>query len=183
MTDNKQNCGIEKQISSELIYDGKVVHLYVDKISLPNGNPATREYIRHQGAVCVLPVLDGCALMVEQYRYPFADFLLEAPAGKIDPGETPLEAAVRELEEETGAKAETVTAIGKFYPTCAYSDEVIYLYIAEGLTINELCLDEDEFLSVKKIPLIDLKKQILENGIPDGKTQAILLKAFLKLGI
>lgn len=173
----------EKQISSSLVYNGKVVHLYVDKILLPNGKEGTREYIRHQGAVCVLPILDDSALMVEQYRYPFSSVLLEAPAGKIDLGESPHDAALRELSEETGAEAGSLIPLGTYYPTCAYSDERIYLYLARELTLRDIHLDDDEFLSVKKVPLSELKSLLLNDSIPDGKTQVILFKAFNMLGI
>lgn len=178
-----KNTREEKQLSSKLVFDGKIVHLYIDEISLPNGNKATREYIKHQGAVCVLPIIDDCALMVEQYRYPFSSVLLEAPAGKIDPGETPDQAAIRELSEETGAEAGSLIPVGTFYPTCAYSDEKIYLYLAKDLKIKGLHLDDDEFLSVKKMSFKELKDLLQNNAIPDGKTQVILYKSFSVLGI
>ncbi|MDO4493179.1 MAG: NUDIX hydrolase [Clostridia bacterium] len=174
----------EKQVSSERIYDGRILHLYVDKVELPNGKVSTREYLRHQGAVCVLPVTDaGEAIMEEQFRYPFGKVLLEAPAGKVDPGEEPLAAAYRELAEETGCACEELIPLGDFYPSCAYTDEIIRLYLAKGLTVNEQKLDADEFLTLRRIPLAELKQMLLRGEIPDGKTQAILWRALAEYGM
>lgn len=170
---------MERQVGSEELFCGKVVHLYRDVIELPNGRRATREYIRHSGAVCVLPLTDaGEAVMVRQYRYPFARTLLEAPAGKLDPGETPDEAVRRELSEETGAQAREWIYLGEYFPTVAYSDEVIHLYLARGLTFSKMHLDEDEFLSVERVPLETLLELAMSGQLPDGKTQTLVLKVW-----
>lgn len=169
----------EKQISSENIFDGKVVHLRFDRILLPNGKEATREYIKHVGAVCVLPVTDeGEAVCVRQYRYPLSRVVTEIPAGKLDsPDEDPLEAAIRELREETGCVAEKMTFMGKFYSSPAILDECIYMYLAEGLEFGETDFDEDEFLDTVKIPIDELAQMIADGEIIDGKTQVAVLKA------
>ena len=175
----------EKTTASELIFNGKILHLYRDDILLPNGEPAEREVIRHIGAVCVIPVTDdGYAVMERQYRYPVAEVILEIPAGKLDShDEDPEEAARRELEEETGYLAKEMIPLGKFYPACAYSDETIRMYLAKGLVQGERHPDENEFLEVELIPLKDLVKQVLSGQIPDAKTQIAVLKAAAHEGL
>ena len=169
----------ERQTASELIFDGRILHLYRDDILLPNGEPADRELIRHVGAVCVIPVTDdGMAVMERQYRYPIDEVVLEIPAGKLDSkSEDHAAAARRELEEETGYTARELIPLGKFYPACAYSDETIWMYLAKGLEKGETHRDVDEFLEVELIPLKDLVTQVLAGQIPDVKTQLAILKA------
>ncbi len=173
----------EKQILAHEIYNGKILHVFYDDVELPNGRPAIREYIRHIGAACVVPVTDdGRVYMVRQFRYPFGKVLLEVPAGKLDSREEdPLEAAKRELREETGATAAEWVDLGAFYPTCAYSDEVIHVYLADGLSFGEMDPDEDEFIAPEAIPLERLVEMIMAGEICDGKTQTALLKAYLYL--
>lgn len=175
----------ETQTASELIFDGKILHLYRDDIALPNGQPAERELIRHIGAVCVIPVTDdGMVVMERQYRYPVDEVILEIPAGKLDyKGEDHEAAALRELEEETGYRAGTLVPLGKFYPACAYSDETIWMYLAKDLTRGDCHRDQDEFLDVELIPLQTLVQQVLEGRIPDAKTQIAILKAAAYEGV
>ena len=175
----------ETTVASEQIFDGKILHLYRDDITLPNGAPAERELIRHIGAVCVIPVTDdGYAVMERQYRYPVGEVILEIPAGKLDSKEEDHEAAARrELEEETGYQARELIPLGKFYPACAYSDEAIWMYLAKGLTKGDRHLDADEFLDVELIHLKDLVKQVMDGQIPDAKTQIAILKAAIHEGI
>ena len=173
----------EKQTSSTQIFDGKVLHVRLDGITLPNGEPATREYCHHNGAVCVIPVTDeGEIICVRQFRYPFHEALIEIPAGKLDaPDEDPTEAALRDLREETGAKCERLTYMGLYYPSPAILDEKIYMYLAEGLTFGETDFDEDEFLEIVRIPVDELCQAILKGEIRDGKTQAAVLRAAIML--
>ena len=173
----------EKQIDSELIYDGIIVKLHRDRVLLPNGKEGVREYLRHMGAACVVPLTnDGRVVTVKQFRYPFDDVLTEIPAGKLDgPDEDPLDAARRELREETGAEADEMIYLGAFYPSCAYTDEVIHMYLARGLRFGECSLDDDEFLNVKLTPLEQAVAAVLDGAIKDGKTQTALLKAYLWL--
>jgi len=168
----------ERCISSKLIYDGKVVHLYVDRVSLPNGEGAVREYVKHIGAVAVLPLTDeGDVICVRQYRYAHQCVLTEIPAGKLDsPDEDHVEAALRELREETGARCERLTHLGLFRSTPAILNERIDLYLAEGLTFGETDPDEDEFLETVRIPLAELVEQVLRGEITDGKTQVAVLQ-------
>ncbi len=174
---------IEKQLNSQNVYKGVLLDVYSDDIELPNGNKSKREYIMHVGAACVVPVDgDGNIIIEKQFRYPFRKILTEIPAGKLDSKSEPhLDAALRELKEETGYSAEKMIYLGEFYPTCAYSDEVIHMYLATGLTKGEQKLDEDEFVGVEKMPLEEAVNEIMKGNIPDGKTQTAILKAYLYL--
>ncbi len=168
---------IEKKVASQEIFKGKVVHLFRDDILLPDGKEATREYIRHPGAVCIVPLTkDNEVILVKQYRYPFSRVTLEIPAGKLDIGEEPEHCAYRELSEETGALAAKLTPIGEFMSSPAILDEVIYMYLATELEFGELHTDEDEFLDVVRMPLDQLVSEIISGEIKDGKTQAAVLK-------
>ena len=173
---------VEEPISSEEIFNGKIVHLFRDTVRLPNGKPATREVIRHVGAAAVVPLTDeGNVILVRQYRYPFAQVMLEIPAGKLDIGENPIDCARRELIEETGYDAKELVYLGAFYPSVAMLNEVIHLFLAKNMTLRETNLDEDEFLHVEQRPLSELVEDIMAGGVPDGKTQAAVLKAWFLL--
>ncbi len=168
---------VETKLTGTEVYSGRIVHLFRDTVLLENGHETVREVIRHPGAVCIVPVTDdGDVLLVRQYRYPFGRVLLEAPAGKLDPGEAHAACAVRELREETGASAREYRYLGSFYPSVAYLDEVIHLYLARGLTSGEQAPDDDEFLDVVRLPLAEAVQMVLDGRIPDGKTQAALLR-------
>ena len=171
----------EKQVESREIFDGYIMHVFKDTVELPNGKLAPREYMRHVGAVCVVPLLDdGSVLLERQFRYPVGQVLIEIPAGKLDSkAEDPQEAAKRELLEETGAVAGALIELGLFFPACAYSDEAIHMYAAKKLTFREQKLDEDEFLNVFTMPLEDAVSEVLSGNIPDAKTQTALLKVWL----
>lgn len=172
----------EKTVSSEKIFDGKVINLRVDTVELPGGALATRELIGHPGGVAVVPVDDdGFVYLVRQYRKPYEEFVLEIPAGKRDRGEDVLIGAKRELSEETGLEAQNYIDLGKFYPTPGYVDEVIYIYLALGLKEGISHPDEDEFVEIEKIHIDKLCEMIMKNEIKDGKTIAGILKAKLYL--
>ncbi len=175
----------EKKLTSELLFDGTVLHVYKDDVSLPDGSTAVRELIKHVGAVCIIPVTDdGRVVLERQYRYPISRVVIEIPAGKLDyPEEDRLEAAKRELHEETGLTSDKWTDIGLYYPAPAYSDEKITMYLAQGLHKGAQDLDEDEFLEVFTMPLSELVEKILAGEISDGKTQIAALKAAAILGI
>ena len=170
----------ETCLQSELIFDGRVMHLYYDRVKLPNGMEATREYARHIGAVCVLPLFaDGTVACVRQFRYPHGEILTEIPAGKLDSKqEDHAEAALRELREETGCTCGKLTHLGKIYTSPAILDEVIDMYLAEDLTEGETDFDEDEFLAPVRIPLKDLVDDVMAGKIPDVKTQAAALRVW-----
>lgn len=168
----------EKRLSGELIYDGCVVHLWRDEIELPDGGRGVREIVRHVGAVAVLPLTDkGEVICVRQYRYPFAEVLLEIPAGKLDsPNEDIIEAARRELREETGAVGGELIPLGTLYPSVAIFDEKIHMFAAVGFDMGETDRDEDEFMEVEKIPLSTLVEMVMSGEIRDAKTQTAVLK-------
>ena len=169
----------EKKLSSEEIFDGVAIHLYRDEILLPNGKKGVREVIRHPGAVCVLPIKeDGNVIFVNQFRYAFNKVTLEAPAGKLDEGEEPLEAAKRELREETGAVAKKYTHLGELVPSPALISERIQMYLAEDITFTERELDDDEFLDVERVPLKKLYEMVMSGEIADAKTQIAVLKVW-----
>ena len=173
---------IETTKESTEVFAGKMLEVYNDSIILPDGNPATREYVRHIGAVAVVPITeDGNVIMERQYRYPVRRVVLEIPAGKLnDPDEDRLSAAKRELLEETGITAKEWINLGEYHPASAYSNEVITLYLAKGLQFGKQSLDEDEFLNIEQIPLQELVDQIMDGAIVDGKTQVAILKAAAK---
>lgn len=167
----------EKQLSFDYRFKGRIINLRVDEALLPNGATATREVVEHNGGICVVPITEkGEVLMVEQYRYPYGEVIMEIPAGKRDGDEEPLEGGKRELREETGAVAENYTFLGELYPTPGYCGEVIYMYLATGLSYGETDPDEDEFLNVKKIPLEKAVEMIMKGEIKDAKTQTAILK-------
>lgn len=169
---------VEQTVDSKEIFDGDVVHLFKDNITLPNGKPATREVIRHVGAVAVVPMTDEGKVIVErQFRYPLNQVITEIPAGKLDSKtEDRLAAAKRELEEETGIIADEWMELGDYYPAAAYCDEVITLYLAKGLHQGTRHLDEDEFLNIVEVSLDELVSDIMQGKIADGKTIAAIMK-------
>lgn len=175
---------VEQKLSGEKIFDGRILHVRLDTVRLPNGETAVREVVDHPGGVCVL-ALDGenRALVVSQFRYPYEEVLREVPAGKLEYGEDPREAAIRELKEETGAAAGEFRSLGELYPSPGYCGEVIRMYLARELTFGETHLDEDEFLNLERIPFGQLVEQVLSGEIKDAKTIAVVLKAKLLLGL
>ena len=167
----------EKQLSSEYLFRGRIVSLRLDEAELPNGAHAKREVVEHNGGVAVLALTDADEiLMVEQYRYPYSEVVLEIPAGKRDGDEEPLVCGKRELKEETGASAREYRFLGELYPTPGYCGEIIYMYLATGLSYGETDPDEDEFLHLKKVPFWDAVDMILNGTIKDAKTQTAILK-------
>lgn len=168
----------ETRLEGHTLFKGRILRLEVDEVALPNGEKAIREVVRHPGGVCVLPLdKDGTVELVEQFRYPYDDVILELPAGKLDPEEDPLAAAKRELSEETGLVAERWVKLGVFYPSVGFTDEVLHLYLAQELSQGDTHPDEDEFLNRKRIPLDKLAEMVMDGTIPDGKTQVLVLKA------
>ena len=167
----------ETTVKRNVIHRGRVVTLRCDDALLPNGKPCLREVVDHPGGVCVAALTEeNELLLVRQFRYPYGEILLELPAGKLEYGEDPLPAGRRELLEETGAVARSYEDLGVFYPTPGYCGEKIYMYLARGLRFEAPRPDEDEFLQCVRIPLEEAVRMVMEGGIPDGKTQAGVLK-------
>lgn len=168
----------EKYVSRESVYDGTVLKVVKDDVTLPNGEGAIREFCLHVGGVCVIPLLsDGRVIMERQFRYPHGRVFLEIPAGKLNyKGEDHLSAGARELREETGAIAKSYTYLGEIATTPALIDEKIYVYLAEDISFGERELDDDEFLDVEFIPFKTLYEMVMSGEIKDAKTQIAILK-------
>ena len=164
----------EHQLTSQRVFSGSFLQVNRDSVRLPDGGQSTREYICHPGAAMIVPRFDsGELLLVRQFRYAPRSEFLEFPAGKIDPGEAPLATAKRELLEETGYRAERWQHLGQCHPCIGYADEVIQIYLAEGLSESaQLQLDVDEFVEPCRIPLAVLEARVDSGGITDGKTLA-----------
>jgi ADP-ribose pyrophosphatase len=167
---------IETKVSSEAVFDGKLLHVRRDTVRLPDGTHATREHIVHPGAVLIVPVLPDGRLVVErQYRYPLDRVFIEFPAGKLDPGEEELATAQRELTEETGYVASTWTPLGTIHTLISYTNEKIDLYVAEGLTHVGARLDDGEFLEVVTMSVDEMLAALDRGEITDAKTVTALL--------
>lgn len=167
----------EKTLQSKEIFKGRVIDVTLDEIELQNGKTATREVVGHPGGVCIAALTkEGELLFVRQYRYPYHEVVLELPAGKLEPGQNPLENGKRELMEETGAEGVRYVSLGQLYPTPGYCAEIIHLYFCRVDRFTEPSPDEDEFLKVERIPLKRAVEMVLNNQIPDAKTQTAVLK-------
>ncbi len=174
----------ERTLSREDIFHGRVITVHVDTVELPNGAASTREVADHPGGVAVLP-LDGenNVLAVTQYRYVFQRPMLEIPAGKLEYGEDPYQAGLRELKEETGAVPGRYESLGKLIPSPGCYGETLYLYLARDLQMSEQHLDPDEFLNVERIPFAEMVRRCLSGEIEDAKTLVAVLKAKALLGL
>lgn len=167
----------ETTLSSEEIFNGRVIRVTYDKVLLENGNTSTREVVHHHGGACILPVDENQNItLVRQYRYALGEEMWELPAGKLEKDENPFEAAKRELAEECGLTADHFEDLGVVYPTVGYDSEKIYLWAATGLHNVSQHLDEDEFLDVVKMPLDEALRLVLDGTIKDSKTQIGILK-------
>lgn len=172
----------ETTVGSQELFHGRVLHVFHDEVALPDGSHAMREIVRHPGGVCVAALdKDNNLYFVRQYRYPYAEEVFELPAGKLEKGSTPLENGKRELKEETGVTGYSYLSLGQVYPTPGYTDEVIHLYLCRVLEEGESTPDEGELLNVEKIPLEKAVEMVLNNQLPDAKTQIAVLKTKLLL--
>ena len=174
----------EKTIRREDKFQGRILSVHVDTVLLPNGNTSTREVVDHVDGVAVLPLDErNNVLTVTQYRYVFGRTLLEIPAGKLEPGEDPVTGALRELKEETGAVPDTFLPVGRIIPAPGCYGEVLHLFLAKGLHMEEQHLDPDEFLNVERIPFNEMVHRCLNGEIEDAKTVAAVLKAKVQLDL
>ena len=163
------------------IYRGRVVNLYVETATLPNGATVEQEVIRHQGAAAVVPLKDdGSVVLIRQYRHATGGYIYEIPAGKLDPGEDPRHCAARELEEEIGCRASSLTRLLSFFTTPGFTDEVIHIFLAAGLSPGTQHLDHDEVLEVVEMPLDVAIARITDGTIRDGKTIVGLQAVYLR---
>ena len=171
----------EKTHRENMIFEGKILRLFCDDVTLPNGALAKREYVRHRGAVAVVALDEKeNVYLVRQYRYAIGRVTLEIPAGKLEKGDRdPLEAAARELSEELGITADSLVPMGEYLPSPAILTERIYCFLATGLHFGSAHPDEDESLGMTVLPLADAVSMILNGEIQDGKTLFALQKAFL----
>jgi ADP-ribose pyrophosphatase len=160
----------ERTLRTEPIFQGRLISLQVDTVELPGGKTSTREIVRHPGAAAVIAIADDRLLVVEQYRKPLGRMQVEIPAGKLEPGEDPMETARRELEEETGWRAERLEPLYSFYTSPGFADEKVYLYAAYGLVPGNRAPDEDEHLNVDMITYEQAERYIREGRIGDAKT-------------
>lgn len=169
----------EAPLSSEQLVDGVLLEVYRDDVRLPDGNTSTREWIDHPGASAVVPILpDGHTLLVRQFRYPPRRTFLEVPAGKLDrPDEDPAEVAARELEEETGWRAERFEHVSSMYPCIGYSSEIIHVYLAFDLQQGEQQLAEGEFVEVVEMDFDEAVERAEHGALKDMKTVTALLQA------
>ena len=162
---------IETMLASEAVWDGRLLHVRLDRVRLPDGGEATREYVVHPGAVLIVPVLpDGRLVLERQFRYPIGRVMLEFPAGKIDPGEEPLATAQRELLEETGYRAAHWEWLARIHPIISYSTERIDIFLATGLTLDRARLDAGEFLETVALDFASAYARMKAGGITDAKT-------------
>lgn len=163
----------EKTISTEKIFDGRVIKVQVDQVELPNGTTHSREIVKHPGAVGIIAITEeGKLILVDQFRKPCECGLLEIPAGKLEKNEPPIGTAGRELEEETGLKAESLKLIYTFYTAPGFCDELFYMYLAKGISKieNPASADEDEFVDVIEVTLEEAEHLVADGKIRDAKT-------------
>ena len=172
----------ERTLDSRELFRGRILRVTLDTVELEDGSTSRREIVRHPGGAAVLPLeVDGTAYLVRQFRYAYGKEILEIPAGKLEPGEDPREAALRELEEECGLQAGKLRSLGTLYPSVGYVDEVIHLYLATDLQRIPARPDQGEFLSLEARPLEELLRMVLSDQLHDAKTIAALLKTRLLL--
>ena len=167
----------EKTVSSEKIFEGRIIKVKVDKVEMPDGSVATRELVEHPGGVGIVAITENDEIiLVEQYRKPLDKVIYEIPAGKLDPGEHHRTCGIRELGEETGLSAKVFDYMGFTYPSPGFTDEVTHVYLAKELTQGETHPDDDEFLDVKKVPFDTALKMVMDGEINDAKSVFGILK-------
>ncbi len=168
----------EKQLSNQCVFGGDLLHVYVDKVVMPDGKLSVREYVTHPGAVVIIPLLDNGDLVFErQHRYPLHQDFYELPAGKIDPDEDPLLCAQRELLEETGYIAANWRYLTTLHPCIGYSNEKLLYYLAEGLNLQVACPDDGEHLEVFTLAMAEALEWVKTGKITDNKTVSALFWA------
>ncbi|HEX3131741.1 MAG TPA: NUDIX hydrolase [Thermoanaerobaculia bacterium] len=170
-----------ERLGTREIYKGRTIHVAVDTVRLPNDKQMDMELVHHKGAVAVVPVIGDDVLLIRQYRYATGGWLLEVPAGKLEPDEKPEACALRETEEETGYRPAELEPLGWIWTTPGFCDEKIWLFLARGLEETRQELDEDEVLELERIPLKEAVDKAARGEIHDGKTAVALLRAGQRL--
>ncbi|GAA0296614.1 ADP-ribose pyrophosphatase [Gracilibacillus halotolerans] len=172
----------EKTLSTQKIFEGRVISVQVDDVELPNGKQSKRELVKHPGAVAIIPITsEGKIVMVKQFRKPLEKEIIEIPAGKLEEGELPEVTARRELEEETGYTTNKLEYIQSFYTSPGFADEILYVYMTNELKAmtEKASLDEDEFVELMEVKLEEAEQLIKEEKIHDAKT--VFAVMYLKL--
>jgi len=160
------------------IYKGRILDLNIEKAVMPDGREVELEIIAHPGGACILPVHEnGDVTLIRQFRHAVGGTIWEVPAGRIDDGENPAEAAIRELREETGLDSKKIEKLGEFLPTPGFCSEVVHLYIAQNLKECAQQLEEDEYIEVVRLPFEEAMKKVMKGEITDGKTVVSLFLA------
>ena len=168
----------EQQLSTEQLVKGKLIDAWRDTVRLPDGTTGVREYIKHPGAVIILPLFEGgMTMLVRQFRYAVGKTFLELPAGKLDKGESPEVAVQRELSEEIGYKSHRLEQIAEFHPCIGYSNEKMWFYVATQLEAHSLACEDDEFLEIVRMSYVEALKLVHNGEITDLKTMVGLLLA------
>ena len=169
----------ERKVKSRTIFKGRVVTLKKDEAITTSGKTVYREYVKHHGGVCILAVNDeGKIAIVQQFRYPVGNSVLELPAGKLEQDENPREGAIRELEEEIGYRTRDLLELGSIYPCVGYSSEIIYLFLARDLIKTQTHFDDDEYIKLNWFSVEELRWMLENNMFLDGKTIVLLYKYF-----
>ncbi|HEX5009183.1 MAG TPA: NUDIX hydrolase [Planctomycetota bacterium] len=166
-----------QRLSRRVAYSGKILKVNMDRVALPNGREVELEFIEHPGASAVVPLhADGTVTLIRQFRYATGGYILEVPAGKLDPGETPEQCARREVEEEAGVRPGALHPLGAIWTTPGFTNERIWLFAATQLTEGEQDLQHDEVLDVVRMPLREALALVERGELPDGKSLAALVR-------
>ncbi|WP_083750315.1 NUDIX domain-containing protein [Rhodohalobacter halophilus] len=169
----------ETTVSSRHVFDGALLQVYVDDVTLPDGSESTRDWIKHPGASAVVPVFeDGSIMLLKQFRYPPRKLFIEVPAGKIDPGETPESTALREMEEESGLSCKNLVQVGSLFPAIGYADEEIFVFVGWDLESSVKQTDDDEFLINHKIHFSEALRMIQTGELKDAKTITAIIQTY-----
>lgn len=168
---------------SDILFDGRIIRLRVGSVLLDNGQQAYREVVEHPGGACVLPFTGDTFILVRQFRIAHQEYVLEAPAGKLEPGESPEECARKELREETGYREGRLVSLGSVYPSVGFCNEVIHLFLALDLTEVGRALEPEERIEPVLLPVSEVREKLADDTFKDGKTAIILQRALDFLGI
>lgn len=168
---------------SKIVFNGKILRLRAGGVVLDDGVRAYREVVEHPGGACVLPFTGDAFVLVRQYRIALARYVLEAPAGKLEPGETPEACAIKELHEETGYRGDSLISLGEIYPSVGFSSEIIYLYLATGLTNVGKQPEPDERIEIVTLTVDEARASMNNHQFRDAKTHVVVQRALNCLGL